>query len=94
MSLLYVRSSNELALRSQTRPDRIGFFGFQSHPKRIGIDRGNPGFLGTYKRILRVKIPKKNVRCGQDLWLWIFFGELFGGYLTVGWISEEWSDWI
>ena len=26
--------------------DRIGIFGFQSEPKRIGMDRGNPEILG------------------------------------------------
>ena len=25
---------------------RAGCFGLQSHPKRIGMDRDNPGFLG------------------------------------------------
>ena len=42
-----------ITLRIQIPPDRIGFFGFQSHPKRIGMDRGNPGFLG-HIWILRV----------------------------------------
>ena len=37
----------QLSLRIQTPPDRIVFFGFQSHPKRIGMVRGNP-FLRTY----------------------------------------------
>ena len=35
------------SLRIQTPPDRIGFFGFQSHPKRIGMVRGpNPFRFG------------------------------------------------
>ncbi len=34
------------SLRIQNLPDRRGFFGLQSHPKRIGINRGNP-FLST-----------------------------------------------
>ena len=45
--------SGDISLRIQNLPDRIGFLGLQSHPKRIGMDRGNP-FLRTYKRILRV----------------------------------------
>ena len=35
-----------LSLRIQTPPDRIGFFGFQSHPTGIGMDQGNSETLG------------------------------------------------
>ena len=38
-------------LRIPKKLHRIGFFGFQSHAKRIGMDRGFiPDFNRTYKR--------------------------------------------
>ena len=62
---------------------RIGFFGFQSHPKRIGMDRGFlpfqsdiPGFLGVIQQKTTgcKQISHDSCHCNLPTWHFDFDG--------------------
>ena len=59
---------NFLTLRIQTPPDRIGFFGFQSHPQVIGLLGISPETLGDTNGSLGLfHLAMSNVRCNSRI---------------------------